>query len=347
MSYKVEFVLDLDDSNSMLFDRRYWNDYTFRFKEVFGGKLTNISKHIPVGEYGHIKWEWHFKDEAEANWWMTFGDYYVDVYWKKKRIATEIRLREPQMGHWYSDAPNYDLRAGYTDANFKADKGKFDKLTRIKVALKIATTEAQAEKPEDTTKQQQIGQNPGSLIERAKAAARFNAIPSNYWILGERASTNRPNQFDDNIHLMLGEKLLKTVKGTTHPGVPALLMQKKANVPINGAPVWDFGWHYNVWKTGRHRKKINAFTQAGVAYVLRDKDRDLIPGNSGTSHKEMGNGLNFHPASYQPNGSSKTIGTWSTGCIVVQSATDYYQIYNEIVTSGQQWLTFCVISGEI
>ena len=147
MSYKVEFVLDLDDSySSVLFDRKNWKDYTFRFKEVFGGKLTNISGHIPVGEYGHIKWVWNFKDESEAKWWMTYGDYYVDVYWKKKRIATEIRLREPQMGHWYSDAPNYDLRDGYQDANFKADKAKFDKLTSIKVALKLATTPATSAK---------------------------------------------------------------------------------------------------------------------------------------------------------------------------------------------------------
>ena len=223
MSYKVEFVLDLDDSYSGFFDRRNWKDYTFRFKEVFGGKLTNISKHIPVGEYGHIKWEWDFKDETEAKWWMTYGDYYVDVYWKKKRIATEIRLREPQMGHWYSDAPNYDLRGGYQDTNFKADKAKFDKLTSVKIVLKLAATEAPSEKPQDTTKEQKIGDSAsGSLIERAKAAARFNSIPNNYWILGERSIANKPNLFDDNIHLMNGENLVQTVKGTTHPGTPSL-----------------------------------------------------------------------------------------------------------------------------
>jgi hypothetical protein len=344
MSYKVEFVLDLDDSYSGFFDRRNWKDYTFRFKEVFGGKLTNISKHIPVGEYGHIKWEWDFKDETEAKWWMTYGDYYVDVYWKKKRIATEIRLREPQMGHWYSDAPNYDLRGGYQDTNFKADKAKFDKLTSVKIVLKLAATEAPSEKPQDTTKEQKIGDSAsGSLIERAKAAARFNSIPSNYWILGERAGTNRPNKFDDDIHLMQGEKLIQTVKGTTHPGVPYLTTKMNAS----GAPIWDFGWHYQVWKKGIHKHKIKAFTQVGAAYVRRDTNKDLMPGNSGKVHSESGMGLNFHPASYNPNGSSKEIGEWSAGCVVAQSATDYYQIYNKIINSGQVTLTFCVISGDI
>ena len=90
-----------------------------------------------------------------------------------------------------------------------------------------------------------------------------------------------------------------------------------------------------------------AFNHQGVAYIIRDNNKDTIPGNSGHAQQERGKGLNFHPASYHPNGSEDTIGTWSTGCIVVQSATDYYQIYNEIVTSGQQWLTFCVISGDI
>ena len=46
MSYKVIFSLDLDSSLPMFFDV-HWKDYTFRFKEVFGGRLTQISGHIP------------------------------------------------------------------------------------------------------------------------------------------------------------------------------------------------------------------------------------------------------------------------------------------------------------
>ena len=126
-----------------------------------------------------------------------------------------------------------------------------------------------------------------------------------------------------------------------------LKCKKKAHVPDNDAPIWDFGWHYDVWGEGKHKGKIIAFKQTGVAYVFRDKDLDLIHGNSGTSHKEIGRGQNFHPASYDPKGSSTTIGNWSTGCVVVQSAKDYYQMYNEVVNSGQTVLTFCVISGDI
>ena len=65
MSYKVIFSLDLDSSLPMFFDV-HWKDYTFRFKEVFGGRLTQISGHIPVGEHGHIKYEWIFKNEQEG-----------------------------------------------------------------------------------------------------------------------------------------------------------------------------------------------------------------------------------------------------------------------------------------
>ncbi|WP_052689369.1 LysM peptidoglycan-binding domain-containing protein [Acinetobacter brisouii] len=186
-----------------------------------------------------------------------------------------------------------------------------------------------------------------SLIQKAKASKRFLEIPSNYWILGERSIINRPNQFDDNIYLMKGEQVVKKVKGTTHPGVPSLKNPDAYNSAKTGSPVWDFGWHYKVWKQGKHKNKINAFVQVGSAYIIRDTNRDTIPGNSGVSKIEIGKGLNFHPASYKANGSANVIGTWSTGCVVVQSATEYYSIYNLIVSSGQNILTFCVISGDI
>ena len=324
MSYKVIFSLDLDSSLPMFFDV-HWKDYTFRFKEVFGGRLTQISGHIPVGEHGHIKYEWIFKNEQEAQWWMRYGDYYVDVYWKKKRVATEIRLREPQEYNWYSMEPSYRLRNNHQSKIFSADKGEFDKLTKIKIALKLANTQAINDKKESHKVQQAIdaGKPGGSLIERAKASKRFLEIPRDYWILGERSALNKPNQFDDNIHLMYGEKVIKTIKGTTHPGTPSLNNPDKYNTAKTGSPIWDLGWHYKVWSKGRHKKKIDAFTQTGVAYIIRDTDKDSIPGNSGISNKETGKGLNFHPASYKPTGLSKTIGTWSTGCVVVQRATEY------------------------
>ncbi|MBE0443515.1 hypothetical protein EI164_16000 [Psychrobacter sp. FME13] len=186
-----------------------------------------------------------------------------------------------------------------------------------------------------------------SLIDRAKAGKRYVKIPNNYWILGERANINRPNKFDDMIHLMLGEKLIKSVKGTTHPGVQSLTNPDAYNSARTGSPVWDFGWHYGVWSKGRHRGRIDAFAHTGVAYINRDTNRNNVPDNSGASRPETGKGLNFHPASYTPTGSSSTIGTWSTGCVVVQSATDYYQIFNTIIKSGQKKLTFCVVAGDI
>lgn len=149
------------------------------------------------------------------------------------------------------------------------------------------------------------------------------------------------------IHLMLGEKLIQSVKGTTHPGVQSLTNPDAYNSARTGSPVWDFGWHYGVWSKGRHRGKIDAFAHTGVAYINRDTNRNNVPDNSGTSRPETGKGLNFHPASYTPTGSSSTIGTWSTGCVVVQSATDYYQIFNTIIKSGQNKLTFCVVAGDI
>ena len=219
MSYKVEFVLDLDDSySSVLFDRKNWKDYTFRFKEVFGGKLTNISGHIPVGEYGHIKWVWNFKDESEAKWWMTYGDYYVDVYWKKKRIATEIRLREPQMGHWYSDAPNYDLRDGYQDANFKADKAKFDKLTSIKVALKLATT------PATSAKQGNKAANSGKQ-QTASDATKTQAISSIGCPKGILAKVAIPNNVNSGLTAVSSSYMIE------------LLGKPRANMTQDCAPI--------------------------------------------------------------------------------------------------------------
>ncbi|MGP9637177.1 hypothetical protein, partial [Psychrobacter sp. AOP3-A1-26] len=67
--------------------------------------------------------------------------------------------------------------------------------------------------------------------------------------------------------LMLGEKLIKSVKGTTHPGVQSLTNPDAYNSARTGSPVWDFGWHYGVWSKGRHRGKIDAFAHTGVAYI--------------------------------------------------------------------------------
>lgn len=370
MSYTVVLSLDLD-SPLTDFDLK-WEEYSYKLKLVLDNKLIYRSKSIPLGENGHVDFPMDFANQETAIDTMHRYDFYIDVYWKNRRIATEIRLREPQEYRWYNPmTPDYNLKAGHREAGYKADAEKFVKVARgdskpkndtksvtaqksesnsTKVPAKVtlpATTGNNEKEPEHTVQEEIDKAKPaGTLIERAKASKGFTSIPSDFWILGERATINRPNQFDDVIHLMKGEKLILSVNGTTHPGEPALLMKAKAKVPVAGAPVWDYGWHYSVWGQGLHRKKIKAFVQVGTARVLRDSDKDSVPGNSGSPHDERGRGLNFHPASYT-GGTASTIGTWSTGCVVVKSAHDYYLIYNQIVDSGQRRLSFCVILGNV
>ena len=123
---------------------------------------------------------------------------------------------------------------------------------------------------------------------------------------------------------------------------PALRMESIAHAPSEGAPVVDWGWNYDIWERGRHKpntKNIKVFVQ-GLRKIrlIRDHDKDLIPANSGVAREQTGKGINSHPASYKAKGAAKAtkIGTWSTGCIVVRSATDYYDIYHKVVDSGQK-----------
>lgn len=350
MSYTVVLSLDLD---SPLTDFNLkWEEYSYRLKTVFNDKLIKISNHVPLGKNGHVELPLQFDNEKIAMQAMHLCDFYIDVYWKEKRIATEIRLREPQEYRWFhTGMPDYDLKDGHRDANFKADNAKFDKQTKINTAVRLATTSGNNNQNPSHTITQNIDQGKldSSLIDRAKAAKFFKEIPSNYWILGERATINRPNLFDDVLHLMHGEKVIESVSGTTHPGLPGLHMTKRSHTPNTGVAVLDWGWHYDIWKKGRHhptRQNIKAFTQKGSVRIFRDNNKDDIPANSGTPHLESGNGINFHPASYTGD-SAKRIDTWSVGCVVAQSAVDYYSIYNKIVDSGQSILSLCVIDGNI
>lgn len=155
MTYKVILALDLD---SALLDFNIdWSEYTYRCKEVFNGKLTNISPHLTVGENGHVEWTWVFKDQKEAMWWMQYGNYYIDVYWRGKRVATEIRLREPQEYDWgHFITPDYDLKLGHRDAGFIADQAKYDQLTKIQAIINLPVTKGKNDKKPTHTIEQKI-----------------------------------------------------------------------------------------------------------------------------------------------------------------------------------------------
>lgn len=154
MAYTVNFELDLDTSLVDSFNK--WSEYSFRLKIVLGDSLIFLSKHLPVGANGMVQYSLNYKSQEEAANSMQYCDFYVDVYWKKKRIATEIRLREPQQYKWYhtGTSPDYNLKSGHQDKSYKADKPKFDKLATVKEVVKLPTTKgANSTKPENTVTQ--------------------------------------------------------------------------------------------------------------------------------------------------------------------------------------------------
>lgn len=189
------------------------------------------------------------------------------------------------------------------------------------------------------------------LLEKVKMLPSFKGIPVDHWILGIRSKDDQPGKFDDKFYEFNGEKFIRVLTGTTHPGLTILKNFEKYST--KGAAVLKSDeWYYGVWKWGLHKGKMSALLQLGSPLlVYRDDDKDLKAEEQGTIYKGYF-GINFHTNTY--NWSKENlevhiddIGAWSAGCQVPNERDKFQEMmkyYEEASKKGtQKFVSYCLI----
>lgn len=140
-------------------------------------------------------------------------------------------------------------------------------------------------------------------------------------IVGIRANSTTPNQFDDTINVFFknaqGVWVLQSFKATTDPGT--YWLQNPLNA--QGTAILKEGQYIGSHAIGLHRGKYNALVQQRPVTVMRDYDRnavlDFLNGKEDTGLF----GINIHHAA--GTGTTKTVDQFSAGCQVFANIDDF------------------------
>jgi len=145
----------------------------------------------------------------------------------------------------------------------------------------------------------------------------------NIW--GFRANTEKPNSFDDELHVFTN--VAKTGKPnwaylvfkiTTDPGTYWL------QNPMNpkGTAILKAGQYKDVYRIDKHRGKYYALCQRnGKVTVVRDYDRDAVLDFYNGREQTGMFGINIHRA--RKTGETYKIDRYSAGCQVFKNANDF------------------------
>lgn len=145
----------------------------------------------------------------------------------------------------------------------------------------------------------------------------------NIW--GFRANSEKPNSFDDELHVFTNiaqtgkpKWAYLVFKITTDPGTYWL----KNPMNPQGTAILKAGQYVDVYAIDLHRGKYNALCQRnGKVTVIRDYDRDaLLDFNNGRETTGM-YGINIHRANRI--GDTLTVDKNSAGCQVFKNANDF------------------------
>lgn len=181
------------------------------------------------------------------------------------------------------------------------------------------------------------------LLNRVKNLPSFKGFPKTFWILGVRSNEDQPDAFDDKFYLFRGEQFIMVANGTTNAGRSILAGKFKTYNQMGAAVVKANEWYYNVWRSGKHKGKMNALVQTG------GKIKFYRDGNMNAKAEELGTlfegyiGINFHASTYDFSKpiTKALIGEWSAGCQVVANNMEYKKIIDYCYP---QWTTtYCLI----
>lgn len=168
------------------------------------------------------------------------------------------------------------------------------------------------------------------MIKKVKQLAKDKGYviydePYRLNIWGFRANTEKPNSFDDELHVFTN--VAKTGKPnwaylvfkiTTDPGTYWL----KNPMNPQGTAILKAGQYRDVYQIAKHRGKYYALCQRnGKVTVIRDYNRNaVLDFNNGREETGMF-GINLHRA--RKLGETYTIDRFSAGCQVFKNANDF------------------------
>lgn len=168
------------------------------------------------------------------------------------------------------------------------------------------------------------------MIKRIKTIAQekghvIYTEPYRLNIWGFRANTEKPNVFDDELHVFTNVSQTKIAKWaylvfkiTTDPGTYWL------QNPLNpkGTAILKAGQYLDAYSIDKHRNKYYALCQRlAKVTVIRDYDRDaILDFNNGKEQTGMF-GINIHRA--RKTGSTYSVDRHSAGCQVFKNAQDF------------------------
>lgn len=168
------------------------------------------------------------------------------------------------------------------------------------------------------------------MIKKVKQLAKDKGYviydePYRLNIWGFRANTEKPNSFDDELHVFTN--VAKTGKPnwaylvfkiTTDPGTYWL----KNPMNPKGTAILKAGQYRDVYQIAKHRGKYYALCQRnGKVTVIRDYNRNaVLDFNNGREETGMF-GINLHRA--RKLGETYTIDIFSAGCQVFKNANDF------------------------
>jgi hypothetical protein len=149
----------------------------------------------------------------------------------------------------------------------------------------------------------------------------INTNPFQLNIIGVRSINNKPNQFDDTIHVLYkrqdGQWISNSFAATTDPGT--YWLQHLMNPA--GTAILKPGQYKNSHRIGVHRGKYQALVQQNPVTVLRDTNKDAVVDYNSTKEQIGVFGINIHRASVK--GVTTFINNHSAGCQVIADVNDF------------------------
>lgn len=170
------------------------------------------------------------------------------------------------------------------------------------------------------------------LIDKMKSLSSFKYVPQGIHLIAIRSNEDAPNTFDDKLYIFNKEQGIGVMSCTTNSGTYGLKNFFKWN--SKGTAVIKFDEiYYDAFmksdgkKVRHHNGKVQCLRLVKEILYYRDNNKDNKIDEKGIVYKENAS-TNIHPNSYTYKSGilSWLIGGWSTGCIVVNDLSKYWNL---------------------